>query len=161
MRPRAATPAHCSHTPTATHPNSWERSPTSSAPTATSPRHQTSPNDAQQPAAPAASRPPPAHCAPRSTPSPTSCCSNASKPSSFGLHPNQLKTIEIRLDTIRDLALHLHPEGHKSWASVTTADLESFSPWPRPAAPPTSQECVGCFAHAHHSKTILHNPRTR
>lgn len=43
----------------------------------------------------------------------------------LGLHPNQLKTIEIRLDTIRDPALHLHPQGHRSWASVTTADKTS------------------------------------
>ncbi|MDQ8708359.1 hypothetical protein RCO28_38770 [Streptomyces sp. LHD-70] len=76
----------------------------------------------------------------------------------LGLHPNELKTIEIRLDTIRDLALHLHPEGHRSWASVTTADLESFL-----ARTPArrASHLAGMrqfFAHAHRSKAILHNP---
>lgn len=32
---------------------------------------------------------------------------------------------EIHLDAVRDLALQLHTEGHTSWASVITADLES------------------------------------
>jgi hypothetical protein len=76
----------------------------------------------------------------------------------LGLHPNQLTTIEIRLDTIRDLALHLHPEGHRSWASVTTADLESFLTL-TPAR--RASHLAGLrqfFAHAHHSKAILHNP---
>jgi hypothetical protein len=76
----------------------------------------------------------------------------------LGLHPNQLKTIEIRLDTIRDLALHLHSEGHSSWASVATAHLESFL-----ALAPARRAChlAGMrqfFAHAHYSKAILHNP---
>ncbi|MFD5513893.1 hypothetical protein ACFWIB_40170 [Streptomyces sp. NPDC127051] len=44
----------------------------------------------------------------------------------LGLRPNQLKTIEIRLDTVRDLALHLHVQGHTTWASVNVTDLEAF-----------------------------------
>ncbi|MEU4986054.1 hypothetical protein [Streptomyces sp. NPDC021969] len=43
-----------------------------------------------------------------------------------GLRPNQLKTLEIRLDAVRDLAIHLHAEGHTSWAGATTGHLESF-----------------------------------
>ncbi|MEU1707531.1 hypothetical protein ABZ478_19245 [Streptomyces sp. NPDC005706] len=76
----------------------------------------------------------------------------------LGLHPNQLKTIEIRLDTIRDLALHLHTEGHTSWASVTTADLESFLAL---APARRASRLAGMrqfFAYAHRSKAILHNP---
>ncbi|MBT2545718.1 integrase [Streptomyces sp. ISL-44] len=44
----------------------------------------------------------------------------------LGLRPNQLKTIEIRLDTIRDLALHLHAQGLTTWAGVNVTDLEAF-----------------------------------
>ncbi|GAA2350387.1 hypothetical protein OKJ48_03195 [Streptomyces kunmingensis] len=76
----------------------------------------------------------------------------------LGLHPTQLKTIEIRLDTIRDLALHLHSEGHRSWASVTTVDLESFLAL---APARRASHLAGIrqfFAHAHRSKIILHNP---
>ncbi|MER5619221.1 hypothetical protein [Streptomyces sp. NPDC002215] len=76
----------------------------------------------------------------------------------LGLHPNQLKTIEIRLDTIRDLALHLHPKGHTSWASITTTDLESFLTL---APDRRASHLAGLrqfFAYAHHSKSILHNP---
>jgi site-specific recombinase XerD len=76
----------------------------------------------------------------------------------LGLHPNQLKTIEIRLDTIRGLALHLHPEGHMSWASVTTGDLESFLAL---APARRASHLAGLrqfFAYAHRSKAILHNP---
>ncbi|MCX4539054.1 hypothetical protein [Streptomyces sp. NBC_01669] len=44
----------------------------------------------------------------------------------LGLRPNQLKTIEIRVDAVRDLAIGLHTVGHASWAGVTTTHLESF-----------------------------------
>lgn len=44
----------------------------------------------------------------------------------LGLRPNQLKTIEMRLDTVRDLAIHVHARGHTSRASVGTAHLEAF-----------------------------------
>ncbi|MGP3991556.1 hypothetical protein [Streptomyces sp. 3N207] len=76
----------------------------------------------------------------------------------LGLHPNQLKTIEIRLEAIRDLALHLHSEGHKSWTSVTTAHLESFLAL---APARRASRLAGMrqfFAYAHRSKAILHNP---
>lgn len=78
----------------------------------------------------------------------------------LGLRPNQLKTIEIRLDAIRDLALHLHlhAEGHMSWASVTTAHLEAFL-----ARTPArrASRLAGLrqfFAYAHRTKAVLHNP---
>ncbi|MFD0375910.1 hypothetical protein [Streptomyces sp. NPDC127112] len=48
------------------------------------------------------------------------------KAENLGLRPNQLKTIEIRLDTVRDLALHLHAKGHTTWAGVNATDLEAF-----------------------------------
>ncbi|MFF3159181.1 integrase, partial [Streptomyces sp. NPDC057910] len=76
----------------------------------------------------------------------------------LGLHPNQLKTIEIRLDTIRDLALHLHPEGHTSWASVTTTDLESFLTLTPERRASHLAGLRQFFAHAHRVKSILHNP---
>ncbi|MDX3574243.1 hypothetical protein [Streptomyces sp. ID05-47C] len=74
----------------------------------------------------------------------------------LGLRPNRLETVEIRLDTIRDLALHL--EGHRAWASVTTADLESFLAL---APARRASHLAGMrqfFAHAHYSRAILHNP---
>lgn len=76
----------------------------------------------------------------------------------LGLHPSQLKTIEIRLAAVRDLALHLHTEGHTSWASVTTAHLESFLAL-KPAL--RAVRLAGLrqfFAYAHRAKAILHNP---
>jgi hypothetical protein len=76
----------------------------------------------------------------------------------LGLHANQLKTIEIRLTAVRDLALHLHTEGHTDWASVTTVHLESFLAR-NPAL--RASHLAGLrqfFAHAHYSRAILHNP---
>ncbi|WP_328336004.1 hypothetical protein [Streptomyces sp. NBC_00455] len=76
----------------------------------------------------------------------------------LGLRPNQLITIEIRLAAVRDLALHLHTEGHTNWASVTTAHMESFLAL-NPAL--RASRLAGLrqfFAYAHHAKVILHNP---
>ncbi|WP_406277713.1 hypothetical protein [Embleya sp. NBC_00896] len=36
-----------------------------------------------------------------------------------------LATVEIRPATIRDLAHHLHAQGHTTWASATTAPAAS------------------------------------
>ncbi|MFB8273437.1 hypothetical protein ACFC96_43595 [Streptomyces sp. NPDC055955] len=76
----------------------------------------------------------------------------------LGLRPNQLKTIEIRLDAVRDLAVHLHAEGHMSWAGVTTADLESFlalNPARRASRLAGLRQFFAC---AHRAKAVLHNP---
>ncbi|WP_189958952.1 integrase [Streptomyces alanosinicus] len=76
----------------------------------------------------------------------------------LGLRPNQLKTIEIRLDAIRDLAGHLHAEGHRNWASVTTADLESFlcrTPARRASRLTGLRQF---FAYAHHTRAVLYDP---
>ncbi|UXY32405.1 hypothetical protein [Streptomyces sp. HUAS TT20] len=55
----------------------------------------------------------------------------------LGLRPNQLKTIEIRLDTVRDLALHIHAQGHLTWASVSVTAL---CPRTSDRAPPRTDE---------------------
>ncbi|MFF3335632.1 integrase [Streptomyces sp. NPDC002888] len=76
----------------------------------------------------------------------------------LGLRPNQLKTVEIRLDAVRDLALHLYAEGHVHWASVTTAQLESFLAL---APARRASRLAGLrqfFAYAHRAKAVLHNP---
>ncbi|WP_405575711.1 integrase [Streptomyces sp. NBC_01167] len=76
----------------------------------------------------------------------------------LGLRPNKLKTIEIRLDAVRDLAIRLHAEGHMSWAGVTTADLESFLAL-NPAR--RASRLAGLrqfFAYAHRTGLVLHDP---
>ncbi|MFE2554352.1 hypothetical protein ACFXGI_38465 [Streptomyces sp. NPDC059355] len=76
----------------------------------------------------------------------------------LGLRPNQLKTIEIRLDTVRDLALHLHAQGHTTWASVNVTDLEAFlarSPARRASWLAGLRQF---FSHAHRTGLVLHNP---
>ncbi|MFF7249836.1 hypothetical protein ACFZBU_38730 [Embleya sp. NPDC008237] len=78
----------------------------------------------------------------------------------LGLRPNQPKTIEIRLAGVRDLALHLHTAGagRTSWASVTTADLESFLAVNSSLRASRLAALRQFFAYAHRSKAILHNP---
>jgi hypothetical protein len=76
----------------------------------------------------------------------------------LGLRPNQLKTIEVRLDAVRDLAVHLCAQGHVSWASVTTAHLESFLALTPACRAPRLAGLRQFFAYAHHCKAILHNP---
>ncbi|MEW2160099.1 hypothetical protein AB0950_33265 [Streptomyces sp. NPDC007189] len=77
----------------------------------------------------------------------------------LGLRPNQLKTIEIRLDTVRDLALHIHAQGHPSWASVNVTDLEAFLAR-NPARRASWLAGLRQFlSHAHRTGLILHNPR--
>ncbi|MEU8943684.1 integrase [Streptomyces goshikiensis] len=76
----------------------------------------------------------------------------------LGLRPNQLKTIEIRLDTVRDLALHLHAQGHTTWASVNVTDLEAFlvrNPARRASWLAGLRQF---FSHAHRTGLVLHNP---
>jgi hypothetical protein len=76
----------------------------------------------------------------------------------LGLRPNQLKTIEIRLDTVRDLAIHLHARGHTSWASASTAHLEAFLA-KNPAR--RASWLAGLrqfFSYAHRTKAVLHDP---
>ncbi|MFE2271006.1 integrase [Streptomyces lavendulae] len=76
----------------------------------------------------------------------------------LGLRPNQLKTIEIRLDTVRDLALHLHAKGHTTWAGVNATGLEAFlarNPARRASWLAGLQQF---FAHAHRTGLVLHDP---
>jgi hypothetical protein len=76
----------------------------------------------------------------------------------LGLRPNQLTTIEIRLDAIRDLALHLRAEEHMSWTSVTTAHLETFLTLTPARRASRLAGLRQFFAHARHTKAVLHNP---
>lgn len=76
----------------------------------------------------------------------------------LGLRPNQLKTIEIRLDTVRDLAIHLHAAGHMSWAGVTTAHLESFLALTPARRASRLAGLRQFFAYASCAKAVLHNP---
>ncbi|MFH0522342.1 hypothetical protein ACHBTE_34955 [Streptomyces sp. M41] len=76
----------------------------------------------------------------------------------LGLRPNQLKTIEIRLDTVRDLGIHLHARGHTSWASVSTAHLEAFLA-KNPAR--RASWLAGLrqfFSYAHRTRAVLRDP---
>ncbi|MEU9048657.1 MULTISPECIES: integrase [unclassified Kitasatospora] len=75
-----------------------------------------------------------------------------------GLHPKQLRTIEVRLATVRDVAAHLHAHGIAAWESVGTTDLEAFlarNPARRAARLAGLRQF---FAHAHHSGLVLHDP---
>ncbi|MGV9504789.1 integrase [Streptomyces tendae] len=76
----------------------------------------------------------------------------------LGLRPNQLKTIEIRLDAVRDLAIRLHAEGHTSWAGVTTAHLESFLALTPARRASRLAGLRQFFAYVHRAKVVLHNP---
>lgn len=76
----------------------------------------------------------------------------------LGLQPNQLKTIEIRLDTVRDLALHLHAKGHTTWAGVNATNLEAFlarNPVRRASWLAGLRQF---FSHAHRTGVVLHDP---
>ncbi|MBC9731377.1 hypothetical protein H8R17_44175, partial [Streptomyces sp. TRM68367] len=76
----------------------------------------------------------------------------------LGLRPNRLKTIEIRLDAVRDLAISLYAQGITSWTSVTTAHVEAFLAT-NPAR--CASRLAGLrqfFAHAHRTKAVLINP---
>ncbi|MFJ6784808.1 hypothetical protein [Streptomyces yangpuensis] len=76
----------------------------------------------------------------------------------LGLRPNQLKTIEIRLDTVRDLALHLHMAGHTTWTGVNTTDLEAFLARNPARRASWLAGLRQFFAHAHRTAVLLHNP---
>ncbi|GCD99621.1 hypothetical protein [Embleya hyalina] len=76
----------------------------------------------------------------------------------LGLQPVKLRTVEVRLDTVRDLAQHLHAQGHTTWASATTADLEAFlarNPARRAAWLAGMRQF---FGHAHRTGHTLHDP---
>ncbi|MER6401179.1 integrase [Kitasatospora sp. NPDC001603] len=75
-----------------------------------------------------------------------------------GLRPKQLRTAEVRLTTVRDIALHLHGQGTTTWASVSTHDVEAFlarNPARRAAHLAGLRQF---FAHAHRTGTVLHDP---
>ncbi|MFD3701342.1 integrase [Streptomyces sp. NPDC058646] len=76
----------------------------------------------------------------------------------LGLRPNQLKTIEIRLDTIRDLALHIHAQGHTSWAGVNVTDVEVFLACNPARRASWLAGLRQFFSHAHRTGVVLHNP---
>jgi site-specific recombinase XerD len=76
----------------------------------------------------------------------------------MGLRPNQLKTIEIRLDTVRDLSLHATGRGHQTWASLTTADLEAFLASNAARRASWLAGLHQFFAHAQRTGAVLHNP---
>ncbi|MFJ9847538.1 integrase [Kitasatospora sp. NPDC101155] len=75
-----------------------------------------------------------------------------------GLRPKQLRTAEVRLTTVRDLALHLHGQGTSTWSSVSTHDVEAFlarNPRRRAAHLAGLRQF---FAHAHRTGLVLHDP---
>ncbi|MFJ8215057.1 integrase [Streptomyces sp. NPDC096033] len=76
----------------------------------------------------------------------------------LGLRPNQLKTIEIRLDTVRDLALHLHAKGHTTWAGVNAGDLEAFLARNPARRASWLAGLRQFFSHAHQTGLVLHDP---
>ncbi|MGW0550103.1 hypothetical protein [Streptomyces altiplanensis] len=76
----------------------------------------------------------------------------------LGLRPNRLKTIEIRLDTVRDLALHATGRGHRTWASLTTGDLEAFLAQNPARRASWLTGLHQFFAHAHRTGAVLHDP---
>ncbi|MFE7332491.1 hypothetical protein ACFU8W_48180 [Streptomyces sp. NPDC057565] len=69
-----------------------------------------------------------------------------------------MKTIEIRLDTVRDLALHAAGRGHRAWASLTTTDLEAFLAHNPARRASWLAGLRQFFAHAHRTGAVLHNP---
>ncbi|MEV7238723.1 hypothetical protein AB0N06_33805 [Streptomyces sp. NPDC051020] len=76
----------------------------------------------------------------------------------LGLRPNRWKTIEVRLDTVRDLSLHAESRGHTTWASLTVMDLEAFlvrNPARRASWLAGLRQF---FSHAHRTGVVLHNP---
>ncbi|MFF0553816.1 hypothetical protein ACFYUL_33170 [Streptomyces sp. NPDC004311] len=75
----------------------------------------------------------------------------------LGLRPNQLNTIKIRLDTVRDLALHITSRGHRTWASVTTEDLEAFLALNPARRASWLAGLRQFFAHAHRTGAVVHN----
>ncbi|MGA4867124.1 hypothetical protein ACPB9J_31250 [Streptomyces lavendulocolor] len=75
----------------------------------------------------------------------------------LGLRPNQLKTVEIRLDTVRDLALRATGRGHRTWASITTGDLEAFLAQTRSRRASWTAGLHQFFAHAHRTGAVLHD----
>ncbi|MER6218699.1 hypothetical protein ABT213_32285 [Streptomyces sp. NPDC001674] len=76
----------------------------------------------------------------------------------LGLRPNQLGSVEIRLDTVRDLALHLHAKGHTTWAGVHATDLEAFLARNPARRASWLAGLRQFFAHAHRIGLVLHDP---
>ncbi|GGP00359.1 hypothetical protein [Wenjunlia tyrosinilytica] len=76
----------------------------------------------------------------------------------LGLRPNRLQTIEIRLDTIRDLALHIHAQGHSSWTGVNVTDVEVFLARNPARRASWLAGLRQFFSHAHRTGLVLHNP---
>ncbi|MEJ8640226.1 hypothetical protein [Streptomyces sp. MS2.AVA.5] len=76
----------------------------------------------------------------------------------LGLRPNQLKTIEIRLDTIRDLALHLQAQGRTSWAGASVTDVEVFLARNPARRASWLAGLRQFFSHAHRTGLVLHDP---
>ncbi|MFG3229558.1 integrase [Kitasatospora sp. NPDC048194] len=75
-----------------------------------------------------------------------------------GLRPKQLRTIEVRLTTVRDFALHLHGQGTTTWASVNTHDVDAFlarNPCHRTAHLAGLRQF---FSDTHRTGLILHDP---
>ncbi|MFK0239007.1 integrase [Streptomyces vinaceus] len=75
----------------------------------------------------------------------------------LGLRPNQLKTIEIRLDTVRDLALYLHAKGQTTWAGVNATDLEAFLARNPARRASWLAGLRQFFSHAHCTGVVLHD----
>ncbi|MEU5811871.1 hypothetical protein [Streptomyces sp. NPDC047718] len=76
----------------------------------------------------------------------------------LGLEPNQLKAIEVRLDIVRDLALHLHAKGHITWAGVNTGDFGAFLARNPARGASWLAGLRQFFSHAHGTGLVLHNP---
>jgi hypothetical protein len=75
----------------------------------------------------------------------------------LGLRPNRLKTIEVRLDTIRDLSLYAHAQGHTTWASLTATDLEAFLAQNPDRRASWLAGLRQFFSHVHRAGMVLHN----
>lgn len=75
----------------------------------------------------------------------------------LGLRPNRLKTIEVRLDTIRDLALYAHAQGHTMWAALSITDLEAFLARNPARRASWLAGLRQFFSHVHRTGVVLHN----
>lgn len=76
---------------------------------------------------------------------------------SLGLRPNRLKTIEVRLDTVRDLALYAHARGHTTWAALSVTDLEAFLARNPARRASWLAGLRQFFSHVHRTGVVLHN----
>ncbi|MER5733744.1 hypothetical protein ABT084_36345 [Streptomyces sp. NPDC002138] len=75
----------------------------------------------------------------------------------LGLRPNRLKTIEVRLDTIRDLARYAYAQGHTTWAALSITELETFLARNPARRASWLAGLRQFFSHVHRTGVVLHN----